>query len=112
MNLRIQKKYSTSHVKLTAIFDVSNLFYDLQDAPVLLKTIVVSELKSTLMNSSQFSASSRRSEDVKMLRVALFTERGRYWKHSWDYKISILFFFFACRIVLKTALWNVPRRTY
>ena len=112
MNLRIQKKYSTSHAKLTALFDVSNLFYDLQDAPVLLKTIVVSELKSTLMNSSQFSASSRRSEDVKMLRVALFTERGRYWKHSWDYKISILFFFFACRIVLKTALWNVPRRTY
>ena len=40
------------------------------------KTIVVSELKSTLRNSSHLSASSRRSEDVKMVRV-VFTERGR-----------------------------------
>ena len=39
--------------------------------------IVVTELKSTLRNSSHISASSRRPEDVKMLRVALFTERGR-----------------------------------
>ena len=93
MNLRIQKEYS-SHAKLTALFDVSNLFYDLQDAPVVLKTIVVSELKPTLMSSSQFSASSRRSEDVKMLRVALFTERGRCWEYSRNYKISILSLFF------------------
>ena len=37
----------------------------------------MSELKSTLRNSSHLSASSRRPEDVTMLRVALFTERGR-----------------------------------
>ena len=40
------------------------------------KTIVVTELKSTLRNSSHLSASSRCSEDMIMLRVALFTERG------------------------------------
>ena len=34
----------------------------------------MSELKSTLRNSSHLSP---RSEDVKMLKVALFTERGR-----------------------------------
>ena len=43
------------------------------------------ELKLTLWNNFHLSASSRRSEDVKMLRVALFTE------HSWDYKLSIHF---------------------
>ena len=35
------------------------------------KTIVVSELKSTLRNSFHVSVSSHRSEDVKMLRVTV-----------------------------------------
>ena len=48
---------------------------------------------STLRNSSHLSASSRRSEDVKMLRVTLFTERGRCSEDSWDYKLFILFLF-------------------
>ena len=60
------------------------------------KTIVytnrVTELKSTLRNSSHLSASSRRPEDVKMLKVALFTEWGRIWEY-WDYKLFILFVF-------------------
>ena len=38
---------------------------------------------STLRNSSHLSASSRRCEDVKMLRVTLFTERGRCSEDSW-----------------------------
>ena len=44
-----------------------------------------------LRNSFHLSASSRRFEDVEMLRVALFTERGRCWEYSWDYKLSIHF---------------------
>ena len=62
---------------MTIVFDVSSLFYDLQDATSSAKTIVVTELMSTLRNSFHPSASSRRSEDVMILRVALFTERGR-----------------------------------
>ena len=41
----------------------------------------------TLRNSSHLSTSSHRPEDVKMLRVALFTERGRCWEYCWDYKL-------------------------
>ena len=52
---------------------------------------LVSELKSTLRNSSHLSAS--HSEDVKILRVALFTKRGRCWEYSWDYNLFILFVF-------------------
>ena len=52
------------------------------------ETIVVTELKSTLRNSSHLSASSRRSEDVKMLRVALFTERGRFIKNAFILKAA------------------------
>ena len=52
-----------SRGKLTTVFDISSLFYDLQDATVL--------LKSTLRNSSHLSVSSRRPEDVKMLRVGV-----------------------------------------
>ena len=45
------------------VFDVLSLFYCRHRAPS--KTIVLSELKSTLRNSSHLSTSSRRSEDVK-----------------------------------------------
>ena len=45
------------------------------------------DLKSTLRNSSHLSASLRRSEDVKMLGVTLFTEQGRCWEYSWYYKL-------------------------
>ena len=48
---------------------------------------------STLRNGCHLSASSRGSEDVKMLRVTLFTERGRCSEDSWDYKLFILFLF-------------------
>ena len=42
------------------------------------KAIVVAVLpKSIFRNSSRLSASSRRPEDVKMPRLALYTERGR-----------------------------------
>ena len=37
----------------------------------------MSELKSTLRNSSRLSGSSRRFEEVKIFRVALFTEQGQ-----------------------------------
>ena len=75
------------------------------------KTIVVTELKSTLRNSSHISASSRRPEDVKMLRVASFTERGRMLRillglqiiHSLCFAWRMLLFWRprrrACRVV-------------
>ena len=76
-------------------FEFKHLFYDAPprrySSP---EMIVVSELKSTLWNSSHLSTISRRSEDMKMLRVALFTKRGRRWKYFWDYKLFILFFFY------------------
>ena len=88
-------------------FEFKHLFYDAPprryNSP---ETIVVSELKSTLRSSSHLSTISRRSEDMKMVRVALFTKRGRCWKYSWDYKLFILFvffyeefFYFECRLV-------------
>ena len=45
------------------------------------ETIVLFELKSTLRNSFHLSESLRRPEDVKMLTMALFTER----EYSWEY---------------------------
>ena len=69
------------------------------------KTIVVTELKSTLRNSSRLSASSRRPEDVIMLRVALFTERGRMLRILLGLQIihslcfSLRMFYFEGRVV-------------
>ena len=48
-------------------------------------------LNSTLRNSFHLSGSSRRPKDVKMVRVTLFTERGRCWGYCWDYKLFSLF---------------------
>ena len=53
----------------------------------------------------QLSPLSEFSKDVKMLTVALFTERVRCWEYSWDYKLFIYFvlheefFYFEGRIV-------------
>ena len=91
-------------------FEFKHLFYDAPprryNSP---ETIVVSELKSTLRSSSHLSTISRRSEDMKMVRVALFTKRGRCWKYSWDYKLFILFVFFLWRILL---FWMSPCRFF
>ena len=43
-------------------------------------------LKSILSNSSPLSASSRRPEDVKMLRLqVLYAEQGRCWDYPYTY---------------------------
>ena len=48
-------------------------------------------LKSILSNSSRLSASSRRPEDVKMSRLALYTEWGRCWHWDWNNDLFSLF---------------------
>ena len=83
----VKKQCEFKHLKqatvtrlLRHVFDVSSLFYDLQDPPVpAAETIVVSELKSTLRNSSHSEFKTWKcpvqdhSEDVKIVpRVALF----------------------------------------
>ena len=89
-------------------FEFKHMFYDAppRSRYSFPKMIIASELKSTLRSSSHLSTISRRSEDMKMIRVALFTKRVRCWKYSWDYKLFILFvffyeefFYFECRLV-------------
>ena len=48
---------------------------------------------------------------VKMLRVALFTERGRCWEYSWDYKLSILLICLARIIILSRRRSYTGRET-
>ena len=74
--------YKRSYDELTTVFDIWSLFKDFNNALLLLKSIAVSMLKSILSNSSRLSASLRRPEDVKMLRLALYTERGRCWDYT------------------------------
>ena len=72
----------------------------------------MTELKSTLRNSSHLSASSRHSEDVKMLRVALFTERGRMLRilalGTTNYSFSL--FFIKNAFILQAASSSLTRR--
>ena len=70
------------------------------------KMIVLSELKSTLRNSFHLSASSCRSEEVKMLRVMLFTERGQCSEYPLGLQ-NIHSSCFAQRIIL---FWRPRRR--
>ena len=53
----------------------------------------MSELKSTLRNSRLSSASSRSSEDVKMLKVALFTHSHS--KYGLETQLKSLFYLFV-----------------
>ena len=89
---------------MTTVFDTWSLFKDFNNALVGLKKIVVSVLKSILSNSSRLSTSSRRPEDVKIPRLALFTERGRCWGYPWDCKLSILFVLYDELFCLKDAV--------
>ena len=66
--------------------------------------MVVSVLKSILSNSSRLSTSSRRPEDVKVPRVALYTERGRCWDYLWNWKLFILFVLYGELFCLKEAV--------
>ena len=66
--------------------------------------MVVSVLKSILSNSSRLSTSSRRPEDVKVPRVALYTERGRCWDYHWNWKLFILFVLYGELFCLKEAV--------
>ena len=74
------------------------------------KTIVVTELKSTLRNSSQISASSCRLKTWKCWEWRCFQNEVGCWEYSWDYKVFILFvlheecFYFEGRVV------ELPRR--
>ena len=53
-----------------------------------IKTIVVSMVMSILSNTCRLSASSRRSEDAKISRLALYTERlGRCWDYTCDCEV-------------------------
>ena len=77
------------------------------------KTIVVSSgLKSTLRKSFLLSASSRRPEDVKMLRVALPTERDRMLRilfiTTTNYSFSL--FFIKNAFISNAASPNLTRR--
>ena len=61
-------------------------------------------LKSILSNSCRLSASSRCPKDVKMPRLVLYTERGRFWYYPWDWKLFILFVLYGELFSLKDAV--------
>ena len=67
-------------------------------------------LKSILGNSSRSLCEFTPPEDVKMHRLALYTERGRCWDYLWDWKLFILFGLYEELFCLKDAIVEVCRR--
>ena len=55
------------------------------------KTIVVTDLKSTLRNSSHISASSRRLKTWKCWEWRCLKNEVGCWEYSWDYRLFIVF---------------------
>ena len=77
---------------------------------IAMSLFTMSLLKSILSDSSRLSASSRRPEDMEMPILVLYTERGRCWDYTWDWKWSVLFVLYDDLFCVKDAVVEVCRR--